>query len=121
MAKTWNEIRGNPNPDLVERERAEAVRELHEHSLAELRAAQALTQAELARTLGTTQSAVSQIERQSDPRLSTLYKYVDGIGGRLILHVEFAEEGHGGGTILRVPLDEAIAPDSPGALLERRR
>jgi DNA-binding XRE family transcriptional regulator len=48
-----------------------------------------LSQADLARLLGTTQSNVSKIEARGDPRLSTLRKIVEGKGGRLRLVADF--------------------------------
>lgn len=42
-----------------------------------------LTQTQLAKVMGTTQSGVSRIERQDDVRLSTLRAYVEGVGARL--------------------------------------
>jgi len=43
-----------------------------------------LTQAEVARSMGTTQSAVSDLEAgATDPRLSTLQRYARAVGARI--------------------------------------
>lgn len=57
-------------------------------SLADVRKRSGRSQAEVASSIGTTQSGVSRIERQSDIRLSTLDEYVVALGGRLRLVVE---------------------------------
>lgn len=54
----------------------------------EARAAAGLTQAELARRMGTTQSAVARLEREgANPRLASLYKAVRAAGRHLELVV----------------------------------
>lgn len=57
----------------------------HELGLANLRAQCSLTQAQLAHAIGTTQSAISRLERQPDLLVSTLGEYINGTGGRLRL------------------------------------
>lgn len=57
-------------------------------ALFELRKRLGRSQAEVATTMGTTQSGVSRIERQPDIRVSTLDEYVAALGGRLRLVVE---------------------------------
>lgn len=63
--------------------KTEALRE--QLGLSELRASRERTQTELARTIGTTQSGVSRLERQDDLLISTLRDYVAATGGRLRL------------------------------------
>lgn len=58
-------------------------------TLQELRKAKALTQVQLAETLGIQQATVAKYERQSDLLLSTLTSYVRAMGGSLKLLVEF--------------------------------
>ena len=58
-------------------------------TLQELRKAKALTQVQLAKTLGIQQATVAKYERQSDLLLSTLTSYVRAMGGSLKLMVEF--------------------------------
>ena len=51
--------------------------------LADLRSELGITQTEVADTVGTTQSAISRLERQGDVLLSTLRSYVEATGGTL--------------------------------------
>ena len=60
-------------------------------TLSELRRRLGRSQAELATTIGTTQSGVSRIEHQSDMHVSTLNEYVSALGGRLRLVVEHGD------------------------------
>jgi len=57
--------------------------------LRELRKALEMTQTALAEQLHVGQDTVSRIERRTDMLLSTLHDYVQGLGGRLELNVEF--------------------------------
>jgi transcriptional regulator with XRE-family HTH domain len=59
--------------------------------LAEVRTSQDVTQVQLAATIGTTQSAVSRIERQNDLLVSTLREYVAATGGRLRLFADYGD------------------------------
>jgi hypothetical protein len=52
-------------------------------NLAELRRAAGLTQVELAKRLGMSQSDLSKLERRSDLRMSTLQAYVAAVGGQV--------------------------------------
>ncbi|MCC5866485.1 MAG: helix-turn-helix transcriptional regulator [Wenzhouxiangella sp.] len=60
-----------------------------ELTLRELRKALDLTQTALARELNIGQDTVSRLERRTDMLLSTLTQYVQALGGRLELNVEF--------------------------------
>lgn len=57
-------------------------------TLSELRRRLGRSQAEIAAAAGTTQSAISRMEHQSDMHVSTLNEYVNALGGRLRLVVE---------------------------------
>lgn len=61
-------------------------------ALRELREARSRTQVSIAKRLGVKQVNISRLESREDPRLSTLTKYIDAMGGRLHLIVEFPEE-----------------------------
>ena len=61
-------------------------------TLSELRRRLGRSQAEVATTIGTTQSGVSRIEHQSDMHVSTLNEYVGALGGRLRLVVEHGDD-----------------------------
>jgi DNA-binding XRE family transcriptional regulator len=60
-----------------------------EKSLRELREAQKLTQASMAKALGIGQDSVSRLEKRSDLLLTTLRSYIEAMGGHLHLIVEF--------------------------------
>lgn len=48
-----------------------------------------LSQRAVAKLMGTTQSAVSELERaEADPRLSTLQRYARALGIQLVFHVD---------------------------------
>jgi transcriptional regulator with XRE-family HTH domain len=80
-------------PERRARIEAEADRLHAEYqTLKDLRKARALTQAKLAESLGIRQSTVAQLEKRSDLMLSTLRSYVEAMGGRLRLTVEFPDK-----------------------------
>ena len=58
-------------------------------SLKDLRQAVEQTQEDLAATLGVGQDTISRIEQRSDMLLSTLRRYVEGMGGKLELVAQF--------------------------------
>lgn len=68
---------------------ADEMRE--EFNLREMRRLRKLTQARLSRKLKIGQEGVSRIEKRSDLYLSTLRSYVEGLGGKLSLVVEFPD------------------------------
>ena len=66
-------------------------------ALVRARAAAKLTQAELARRLGTTQSAVARLEGgRVTPSFATLRRYAEATGTRLIVALERAAPGRSG-------------------------
>ena len=58
-------------------------------TLKDLRQAAAKTQEDLATALGVGQDTISRIEQRSDMLLSTLRRYVEGMGGKLELVAQF--------------------------------
>lgn len=62
-----------------------------EMSLRTLRQARDMTQTSLADRLGIKQENVSRIEQRTDLLLSTLTKYVEGMGGKLRIVAEFPD------------------------------
>jgi len=60
-------------------------------NLRELRRLRRLTQARLSKKLKIGQEGVSRIEKRTDLYLSTLRTYVEGVGGKLSLIVEFPD------------------------------
>jgi DNA-binding XRE family transcriptional regulator len=70
------------------RRRASGIAKRHK-ALRELRQARNRTQVSMAKRLGVKQVSISRLESREDPRLSALSKYIDAMGGRLHLIVEF--------------------------------
>jgi DNA-binding XRE family transcriptional regulator len=62
-----------------------------ELNLREMRRLRKLTQARLSKKLKIGQEGVSRIEKRTDLYLSTLRSYVEGVGGKLSLVVEFPD------------------------------
>lgn len=62
-----------------------------EMTLRDLRKAREFTQKRVAEALNVSQDGVSRIEKRSDFLLSTLRSYVEAMGGRLRLVVEFPD------------------------------
>ncbi|MDR3753373.1 MAG: XRE family transcriptional regulator [Terracidiphilus sp.] len=80
---------------MPEEERAEVFRRAdeirQEINLREMRRLRKLTQVRLSKKLKIGQEGVSRIEKRSDLYLSTLRDYVEGVGGKLSLVVEFPD------------------------------
>lgn len=85
--------------------------------LYQLRTAKRLTQAEVAARMGTTQSAVSDLERTAvDPRISTLQRYARAVEASLKCRVVPTTGERGSATRL---MAKAHVP--PGATIEPRK
>jgi len=71
---------------------AEARRLRKEYlTLRDVRKARALTQVQLAETLGQKQVSIAKLEKRTDLLLSTLRRYIEAMGGSLELVVEFPD------------------------------
>ncbi len=92
MGTTLREEMSRLAPDRGGRIEAETER-LHQEylTLQDLRKAKALTQSQLAETLGIRQATVAQMEKRSDLLISTLRGYIEAMGGRLDLVVAFPD------------------------------
>jgi predicted transcriptional regulator len=95
MARKFNEIAAEieANPD------RRARVDTYEHELREqmmllqkLREHQKVTQQELAEALGMAQSNISRIEHEDDPQVSTIRKFVEALGGELVLQAKIGDE-----------------------------
>jgi DNA-binding XRE family transcriptional regulator len=90
MGRTLDEILSALSPDERSQVEAEAAKLIEEeHSLREIRKAMALTQVELAKNLGVGQDEISRIENRTDMLVSTLRRYVVGMGGELDIVARF--------------------------------
>jgi transcriptional regulator with XRE-family HTH domain len=79
-------------------ERRQRIEEISAQMIAEetnlraMRRLRKLTQARLSKKLKIGQEGVSRIEKRTDLYLSTLRSYVEGVGGKLTLMVEFPDQ-----------------------------
>jgi transcriptional regulator with XRE-family HTH domain len=89
MARNFRELQGKMSPESRSRSEARAQAMLKELPLSELREAQQLTQAELAKRLNIGQDAVSKLEHRADMYLSTLSDFIKAAGGSLELTARF--------------------------------
>ena len=90
-------------------ERLAALREdtLAEIGLYELRRALERSQADLAASLSVSQSAVSQLERGEDIKLSTLRSYVQGLGAHLRVVAVFGDGSNETAIPIRIGVESA--------------
>ena len=112
-AKKFSELRDSlyeRSPESRHRVAAEVERLTEQLGLAELRARMQRTQAEIAKAIGTAQSAVSRLERQEDTLISTLRDYVAATGGELRLIASYPEFEH---DIWLPVLDRMSGPTGP--------
>lgn len=92
MARTLNDvIMGLPLDQQKDIETQAARLIEDEMTLRDLRKAHELTQERMAEALHISQDGVSRIEKRSDFLLSTLRSYVEAMGGKLRLVVEFPD------------------------------
>ncbi len=61
-------------------------------TLADMRKSRKISQAKLADVLGVKQMQVSRLERRKDPRLSTLRRSIEALGGQLTLIATFPDQ-----------------------------
>lgn len=82
------------DPKRVAEHRKRMLEEVRAYRLRELREAAALTQVQLAERLEVSQNRVSRLEQGDIERsqVDTLRRYVEAVGGRLRIEVEFGDE-----------------------------
>jgi DNA-binding XRE family transcriptional regulator len=79
------------SPERRARIKSDAKRMIGEKvTLRELRKSREMSQKKLAAVLGVTQMSVSNFEKRSNMRLSTLREYVEALGGELQLRAIFS-------------------------------
>src|SRR5271165_1975886 len=92
MAHTLNDMIAGLPVDQQREVEAQAAQLIEEEmTLRDLRKAHALTQERMAEALHISQDGVSRIEKRSDFLLSTLRSYIEAMGGKLRLVVEFPD------------------------------
>lgn len=97
---SYRELLAKETP-AVKAQVAERVEELRrEVGLSQLRAELNVSQTELAMAMGIKQPSLAKMEQpDNDPRLSTLKRYIEAMGGKLRLTVEMPE---GNGRIFHI-------------------
>ena len=111
----YDEIVADPRrAEKLEQARQRVQEELatYQRTLAEVRRARALTQAQLASALNVSQAQVSRIEHQTDLYLSTLESYVAAMGGSLELVAVFDDTR----VVLTLPELADTSQDTPANL-----
>jgi transcriptional regulator with XRE-family HTH domain len=87
MRKTWTQLKKDTmTKDEQRRAREQAMADLAEMELGELREALQVSQEELARKLKVTQAAISRLERRPNVLLESIANYVAALGGRIEVH-----------------------------------
>lgn len=89
-------------PGAVDRLAVLREQTLAEIGLFELRRALDRSQTQLAEEIGITQSAISQLERSGDLKLSTLRTYLEKLGARLELLAVFDEDDEEHAVAIRI-------------------
>jgi DNA-binding XRE family transcriptional regulator len=92
--KKWSEIRNHHtfSPEEEAGIAAEVRAMLRENALAQLRRRKEITQEELAAALGVSQVRVSSIERADEPQLRTMRRFIEALGGELIVQAKIDGE-----------------------------
>jgi DNA-binding XRE family transcriptional regulator len=91
MARNFKELEARMSPERIARSNARVRKMLAEMPLNELREARELTQDSLADILGINQAAVSKLENRMDMYLSTLRRFVEAMGGQLVISAHFPD------------------------------
>ncbi|WP_367105388.1 helix-turn-helix domain-containing protein [uncultured Psychrobacter sp.] len=95
MTKTLQQLLAKRSPESQARIQEMADSLLLESQLYRIREELNISQKELAETLGIKQPSLSAIEnRGSDLKISTMKKYVEGMGGKLRIDVELPTGKH---------------------------
>jgi transcriptional regulator with XRE-family HTH domain len=89
MAKKWRDLYSRIPAERRKGIEAEMSAMLADLPLDELRRARKLSQEQLAEALGAKQSSISKLEQQTDMYVSTLRRYLEAMGGELVIAVRF--------------------------------
>ena len=91
MAKSYEALRNKIPPEQKARIEKKARKILEEMSLNDIRLSRRCSQNELADLLEIRQASVSKLERRNDIHVSSLRKYIEALGGKLVIQAEFPE------------------------------
>ena len=75
----------------IERHKREMEAEIFACKLVDLRQELGISQTDLAERLGMSQAGVSKLERSTDPKLSTMRKLTEALGGTLHIEVRVGD------------------------------
>jgi transcriptional regulator with XRE-family HTH domain len=90
--KPFSELIARMSPEAREEIKRGTAQILAEMEMAELRDALKIRQVELAGKLHTTQAAISRLEKAPQhTKISTLQKYVEGLGGQIEIRAVFTD------------------------------
>ncbi len=90
--RPWSEIRHQRSPEREAAIAAEVRAVLRENALMQLRRRREISQQELAAALGVSQVNVSRIEHENDLQLSTMRRFIEALGGELIVQARIDGE-----------------------------
>jgi hypothetical protein len=89
----WQDLRRKKlSPQQLEAIDREVEHELVEMDLRAIRELLGKTQEDIAEATAMTQSEVSRLERRADVRLSTLKRFVEGLGGEIEIFATFGDK-----------------------------
>ncbi len=89
MGRKYRELRDKMSPEARARADNLAAQLRTAMPLFELRRARQLSQEQLAAALGEKQPSISRLEQRTDMYVSTLRRYIEGMGGRLDIVARF--------------------------------
>lgn len=88
----WEDIkRAKIPPERLAKIEAEVAEEVRGLRLRELRKRLGLTQVQASERIDTSQADLSKVERRRDHKLSTVQRYVEGLGGKLRITAVFPD------------------------------
>ena len=90
--RPWSEVRHQRSPEREAEVAAEVRAVLRENALLQLRRRHQISQEELAAALGISQARVSSIERAGEPQIDTMRRYIEALGGELIVQAKIDGE-----------------------------
>jgi DNA-binding Xre family transcriptional regulator len=91
MTKPYENLRNKIPSEQRNRIDKKARKILKEMSLNDIRLSRRCSQTELADLLEIRQASVSKLEHRSDIHVSSLRKYIEALGGKLVIQAEFPE------------------------------
>ena len=90
--RPWAEIRHKGTPEEEAETAAETREILRENALDKLRQRHHVTQRELTAALEGSQAHGSRIEGEDEPQLATMHRFIEALGGELIVQARIGDE-----------------------------